>query len=383
MRPSARTLPGGAHAALFAALCAAALAAALSCGGAAENVHESDEVKGSACISCHTGAYLSATNPVHRNQMPESCEECHTPRSWTSANLQSHRWWPIQNKHVGVSCAQCHATGFRAGDTPKECQGCHRKDYDEASEPKHGGFPLDCAMCHTDAGFKPSVFKHGWPLDGAHATAPCAGCHVGDPARYAGTPQGCKDCHQQDADAAKSPVHQGFSTTCTDCHTTAAWRPSKVVHAWPLQGKHVLVPCSSCHTGNPPTYKGTSTDCYACHKAAADASTFPGHKTFPHSCLDCHVMSGWLSAITGLHPEAKFPLATGKHSDARIKCQDCHILARGTSALGLNTDCVGCHLGAHVGPTIDTRHAELNVPSYPAVPTSMNFCLACHPAGKK
>jgi hypothetical protein len=95
-------------------------------------------------------------------------------------------------------------------------------------------------------------------------------------------------------------------------------------------------------------------------------------------------MAGWKKgAITGLHPEASFPRTTGAHADARIKCQDCHVLARGTSAGGQNTDCVHCHVGSHVTPAIDARHAQLNVASYPVAPTTTNFCLGCHPAGKK
>jgi len=393
MHPSTTPSLGRAPAALVVAVCAAALASAFACKSEATDVHDTDEARSGACVSCHSGAYRAAANPVHTDKMPETCQDCHTTKAWSPVDLKDHPWWKIQNKHVGVTCASCHTRGYRAGDTPKDCQGCHRKDYDGAKEPKHVGYPLDCTLCHSDAGFKPSSYKHPWPIDGKHTATPCAGCHTGEPPRYKGTPTACVDCHQKDYDATKSnPLHQGQSTICTDCHTTAGWKPAHV-HEWPLEGKHVLVKCSGCHTGNPPKYKGTATDCYACHKAKADASTFPNHATFPHTCLDCHMMSGWKPAITGLHPEAAFALKTGVHSDARIKCQSCHVLAKGTSSGGQNTDCVNCHLpkaGApatlephHARPAIDTRHAQLNVAAYPAVPTTTNFCLGCHPGGIK
>jgi hypothetical protein len=320
---------------------------------------------------------------VHVDHLPNTCNDCHTTQGWSPAQVQDHFWWPLQNKHVGPACTDCHTTGFRQGDTPTDCQGCHRKDYDNATNPKHNGFPLDCKMCHTDTGFQPSTYKHPWPLDGLHATTACNLCHTGDPPRYANTPTGCADCHQKDADGAASPIHKGLSTTCTDCHTPAGWKPSSYVHPWPLQGKHVLVACVACHAGPTPVYKGTPTDCYACHKAESDASTFPGHATFPHTCLDCHQLSGWSPAITGPHPEAKFAITTGIHAAPGIGCQDCHVLAKGVSSGGANTDCIHCHLGDHIVPDIDAKHLQLAVPNYPTGLVSTNYCLTCHPTGVK
>jgi hypothetical protein len=365
---------------------AAVLASAFACGANNDDVHQTADAKSGNCVSCHQAAYQVADNPTHVSVMPQTCRDCHATNAWSPAGLTiAHTWFPLQNKHAGVDCASCHTTSFRAGETSKDCQGCHKKDYDTATDPPHAGFPIECATCHTDTGFKPASYKHDiWPLDGAHATTACAGCHTGSPARYQGTPTACADCHQKDADGATNPSHKGFPTTCADCHTAAAgWQATKYIHKWPLQGKHIIVPCNSCHTGNPPKYQGTSTDCYGCHQAAADASTFPNHNTFPHTCLDCHVMTGWSPAIGGQHPEAKFPLTTGKHADPGIKCQDCHVLEKGISAGGTNTDCVNCHLGAHVEPDIDTKHLQLAVPQYPVANGTTNFCLACHPAGTK
>ncbi len=306
-------------------VCAVAMGAAFACSSPASDVHESDGVKGKACISCHSGAYTAAAHPVHLNLMPQTCQDCHNTKAWVPTIVVDHHWWPIQNKHVGVSCTACHTKGFRQGDTPTDCQGCHQKDFDAVADPKHTGFfPLDCAMCHADTGFKPSSFTH---------------------------------------------------------------------NSWPLEGRHNyrVTPCASCHTGNPPVYKGTPKDCYACHQNDADKvapAKDPNHTTFPHTCLNCHLMSGWTQGppLSGLHPEAKFPIQTGAHADPRMGCLDCHRLEKGIAAGGANTDCVNCHLGSHVSPAIDAFHQSPDggapVPGYPQGASTTNFCLQCHQQGQ-
>lgn len=405
----ASVLNGRAHAALVAAVGIAVLAAAFACSRQ-PNVHDTDEAKQSPCITCHLAGYNTAANPVHVNSMPDTCQDCHDTQAWSPAQVQNHFWWALQNKHVGPACTDCHTKGFKKGDTATDCQGCHQKDYDGATNPKHTGFPTDCTLCHADTGFQPSTFKHPWPLDGAHGTTPCASCHTGNPPRYKGTPTGCSDCHQKDADGAASPIHKGLSTTCTDCHTPAAWKPSSYVHTWPLQGKHVLVACVGCHAGPTPVYKGTTTDCYTCHKNDFDVVAPPkksNHPTFPHTCQDCHQMSGWAPAIDGPHPDSVCPdhqgrpcfkISTGAHATIGIACQDCHILAKGVSQAGSNTDCIHCHLGdpnnagslhGHVSPVIDSWHLAPDggapVPNYTTFSSqgSTNFCLSCHEDGTR
>jgi hypothetical protein len=304
--------------------CAVGIAAAFACGRT-EDVHDSSDAKGKPCLSCHTGAYTAARNPVHVDRLPTTCQDCHSTKGWVPTTATDHPWWPIQNKHVGVSCTACHTKGFRAGDTPKDCVGCHRKDYEGAPLHFPNGvetYPLDCAMCHADTGFKPSTFKHPWEL----------------------------------------------------------------------VGRHIVTPCASCHKGTPPTYKGTPTDCYACHQADFDQrapAKNPSHTTFPKTCLNCHLMSGWVQGppLSGLHPEASFPLTTGKHADPRIACLDCHKLEKGPAMGGANTDCVNCHLGSHVVPAIDAYHLKTpdggTVVGYQAGAATTNFCLGCHTKGQR
>jgi hypothetical protein len=318
---------------LAAVACAAALGAAFACSRPLD-VHESDEAKGKPCISCHSGAYTAAATHVVGHNV-QTCQDCHATTGWVPATSKDHPW-PIQNKHVGVTCVACHTKGFAVGDTPKDCLGCHRKDYEASQSPKHvvngaDQYPLDCLMCHADTGFKPSPWKHAWPLVGRHFIAPCAGCH----------------------------------------------------------------------SGTPPTYKGTTTDCYQCHKNDAD-NVAPGknplHTSFPHVCLNCHLMSGWTQGppLAGLHPESSFPIAAGVHSSAAgdggqvpIVCLDCHKLEKGLAAGGANTDCLNCHVGGadhHVSPAIDARHQKTpdggTVAGYPQGASATNFCLTCHSRGQ-
>lgn len=351
MQPFQLSLRATSRALWLAAACSAALGAAFACSRRSD-VHESDEAVGKPCISCHSAAYNAAVNPRHVNALPQTCQDCHGTKAWVPATSADHPYWPILNKHVGVACAACHTKGYKVGDTPKDCVGCHRKNYESAQNPNAGGFtshvangvdqyPLDCAMCHADTGFTPSPWKHLPEL-----------------------PPGLL------------PVGEGADGG--------------------LVGRHFNAPCAGCHTGAPPIYKGTpnDSDCYRCHQGDADnraPAKNPNHTTFPHTCLDCHLMSGWTQGgpLSGLHPEAKFPLQTGKHADPGIHCRDCHKLEKGLASGGANTDCVNCHLGGvdhHVSPAIDAYH--LNPPDggtvagYPQGAPTTNFCLGCHAQGQ-
>jgi hypothetical protein len=354
MPPFQLLLPARARALWIAIACAAALGAAFACTSRSD-VHESDEAKGKPCFSCHSGAYNAAVNPRHVDSLPQTCQDCHSTKAWVPSTATDHPYWPILNKHVGVSCVACHNKGFKVGDTPKDCVGCHRKDYDAPKDPNAGGFtshfsngvdefPLDCAMCHSDMGFKPSTWRH---LPDFPSTL-------------------LPEAEQADGG---------------------------------LAGRHFNAPCVGCHTAKPPTYKGTPTDseCYRCHKDDADMrgpAKNPTHPSFPHTCQDCHLMSGWAQgpALSGLHPVAPrdggipFPL-TDTHKG--ILCRDCHKLEKGKPFAGANTDCLHCHVGGvdhHATPAIDARHLDGGTTAaYLAAQgtAATNFCLTCHDRGQK
>lgn len=363
-----------------AVLLAVGAAVGVSACGKVVDVHETEQVKGTPCVTCHRSAFLAATNPKHEGVMPETCEKCHTTTHWVPASAGDHEWFALRNKHVPVACAQCHTKGYAPGATPKECVGCHQRDYDEAKSPRHTGMSTTCIECHDDRGWKPSTYAHEWPLNGAHKSTACPSCHTGTPPRYEGTPETCVGCHQKDYDGAKEPPHTGLETNCTKCHNEVAWKPSTFKHSWVLDGAHLKIACSSCHVGTPPVYKGTAKACVSCHLDDYQRSTFPGHSTFSQSCEQCHGRVAWKPALNGAHPENKFPIKTGAHSRASITCTSCHNPMLGTSAGGKNTDCVGCHTGEHTRAKMDEKHKEER--DYPLGPAAPNFCLKCHPNGK-
>lgn len=261
----------------------------------------------------------------------------------------------------------------------EDCIACHQAEYAAATTPPHAGvMPTTCGSCHTQTAWSPAKFAHTWPLVGAHAKTGCQKCHLGEPPVYAGTPQACVGCHQPSYDYAvgKHPEHQAFPKTCETCHNQIAWLPaSPVEHPFPLLGAHASAPCTGCHVGG--VYKGTPKDCWSCHQSDFQASPYPGHQGFSHVCSDCHTTVAWKPA-TGGHPEAKFPIAIGKHSG--IACNDCHDPKLGPTSKS-NVSCTGCHTGAHADAKMDEVHAD--EPDYPQNTTSVSFCLDCHPTGMK
>lgn len=261
-----------------------------------------------------------------------------------------------------------------------DCILCHVTEYESVVTPPHMDLGwTDCWQCHVETAWLPAVpLQHDWyPLRFRHAETPCASCHTGDPAVWAGTPTTCVGCHQADYDAALNPPHVGMPTDCAICHVEVGWRPSTFVHAWPLENAHAAAPCASCHAGNPAVWAGTPTTCVGCHLDDYDTSPYPGHSSFPTTCNDCHGTKTWTPALEGAHPENAFPITRGAH--APFECTDCHDPDRGPSAGGANTSCVGCHTGEHARASTDADHA--NVSNYPFNTTRVNFCLDCHPRG--
>ncbi len=284
---------------------------------------------------------------------------------------------------VGLGVGAC---GKVSGDDPnhvkvssQDCVTCHRSEYEATTKPPHvGTMPETCGVCHTQTEWVPAKFQHPWPLVGAHLAAGCPSCHVGSPPVYKGTPKECVACHKADYDSSPYPGHQAFPVTCSDCHSTLAWKPaSPVAHPFPLDGAHASIPCESCHVGNPQVFQGTPNTCVGCHKADYDASPYPNHQTFSTSCTDCHNTTAWKPATGGGHPENKFSI-TGKHN---MPCNDCHNPALGTQNSKDNTDCVGCHTGEHSRSKVDGQHKDVG--KYPTGTAPANFCLDCHPSGKK
>jgi hypothetical protein len=131
-------------------------------------------------------------------------------------------------------------------------------------------------------------------------------------------------------------------------------------------------------------------DCGACHLRDYQSTNQPSHVALLdqgydfslESCPKCHGNQQWRPPENpGLHPDADFLISSGPHHPDLVACADCHDPTLDeTSSEGLNTNCVGCHTGAHILPIMDDVHK--NDPEYPIGDPRVNFCLDCHDDGR-
>lgn len=320
------------------------------------------------CYACHQPDYDGSGNPSHAAAgLGTTCVTCHTTSAWRPSNYDHSTppaSYPLTGGHRAVDCVACHTTGYVG--TSSECYACHRADYETAADPNHvaGGFPTDCATCHTPTTWQQSSFDHNrtaFPLTGAHASQTCTQCHASG---YTGTPTDCYACHQTDYAATTDPDHaaSNIPTTCVVCHSTSAWNPAEFDHnttRFQLTGAHRNATCAACHSSG---YTGTPMDCYACHQADYAGTTDPNHVTanIPTTCVTCHSTTAW-SPATFDHNTTAFPL-TGAHRNAT--CAACH----SSGYTGTPTDCYACHQTDYQ-QTSNPNHAAASFPT---------TCTTCH-----
>jgi hypothetical protein len=326
------------------------------------------------CYACHTADFVNSNNPPHvQLGLPRDCGTCHNTTDWNNAlfdhALYGH--YPLTGFHATMPCTSCHTDNNYSGSLPTACYGCHKADYNNATNPPHKGFPTDCTQCHNTSSWTGTTFNHNstsFPLTGAHVTVPCAGCHTNN--NYNGSlPTACYGCHQADFTGTTNPPHvsSGFPTDCSQCHNTTSWTTSTFNHnntSFPLTGAHTNVPCASCHTNN--NYgPSVPTACVNCHQADFNGTTNPPHVAagFPIDCTICHSTTNW-TASTFNHATTSFPL-TGFH--ATMQCVQCHTSAT-TYNGSLPTLCYGCHQADYNGTT-NPVHAAAGFPT---------TCDTCH-----
>jgi hypothetical protein len=240
----------------------------------------------------------------------------------------------------------------------QECVSCHK--------PSHKApFGRLCVTCHATiqwVGLPRSVGlsshpRTAYPLTGKHDAVDCAACHkpsVPRDARYRQLAFGrCADCH---SDQHRGEFQKADRGECAPCHTTTGFTPTRFgtnAHAstrFPLVGKHVASPCSSCHTGPRPRLSLA-----VAKQACADCHQNPHGDQFAKEmsqggCAHCHAPTGWrLPKIE----HNTWPL-TGAHATAA--CDSCHHptaedrkAARGASYRGVPRNCGGCHDDIHLG----------------------------------
>ena len=324
-----------------------------------------------ACYSCHQSDFKTPVINHVSAGFPTTCESCHTMDTWFNARFDHLKFtgYALTGAHATLPCTACHINNLYAG-TPATCYGCHSTDYIGSKNPPHVqlGLPHDCATCHSTVDWLNAKFDHtlyaNYPLTGAHATVPCASCHVNN--NYVNTPTACYSCHQADFTGATSPNHviAGFPTDCTLCHTTSAWSPSTFNHSsvFALTGAHATVPCTQCHTNN--NYTTLPTNCFGCHQADWNGTNNPSHVAagFPTTCDTCHTTTNWVNVNFNHALYANYPL-TGVH--ATLTCIQCHT---NNSYTNPPTACYSCHQADFNGTT-NPNHVSSGFPT---------DCSICH-----
>ena len=296
------------------------------------------------CAACHKDPHLGQVGP--------NCERCHglETKGW-KADLFDHSRakFVLAGKHETVPCARCHAketgtfptgsgTAVRLTGISMECRACHK-------DPHLGQLSPRCETCHDAASFRIEKYTHPKKKEtaeffvGKHATIACTACHFketlgypegrGTAVRYS-VPVSCAHCHED--------VHHGaLGRDCASCHNAVLWRTaSRAFHktaAFTLEGKHLTVPCASCHVKG--VLKGTPTGCFDCHWIRKPDDRF---KTkLGSDCQTCHRPIAW-TAVTWTHAAATgFTLETPHKT---LDCESCH---KRQVFPGTPQDCYSCH----------------------------------------
>ena len=186
-------------------------------------------------------------------------------------------------KHETAKCGDCHKS-FNYKEAPKDCYSCHQRD--DKHEGQEG---KSCQTCHNEKGWKPAaLFDHGltrFPLLGKHAPVECKSCHASP--RFKDAKLDCYSCHVKDDKHKKT-----LGTLCEQCHNAKSWKAWDFDHdkrtKFVLDGKHVGVACSACHTRPMEGKVVSSSTCVSCH---AKDDVHDG--SYGKACQQCHVSSSW------------------------------------------------------------------------------------------
>lgn len=349
-----------------------------------------------SCESCHSDPH--AGEAVLAGQEVD-CSACHRVEGFApstySAKQHASSPYPLEGRHATVACAKCHAKAPPARGQPpvarlrvpfEQCSNCHADSHagQLAARPGRGA----CEGCHIVSGFAPSTFARSShdslrvTLDGAHAELPCRTCHGGqrtglpaplshDSLGSAGVavalPAGCASCHVDPHAGRYTPGGPGpTSADCTTCHSTTAFRPSRLGardhdrFGVPLEGAHQAVACVECHeelraapaTGTLllsargvrpfPSKSPAVRTCATCHEDP-HGDQFGTRKA---TCEACHGLDAFAPAARFDHDrDATFALR-GAH--ATVPCAKCHVArdsagVRSVTYRPLDARCESCH----------------------------------------
>jgi len=107
--------------------------------------------------------------------------------------------------------------------------------------------------------------------------------------------------------------HGRLNLPCRNCHTVSGWKVIRAVPefdhgktGFPLQGLHLSVSCTQCHTKL--VFANTGTGCADCH---ADVH----RRQMGSNCARCHSVTGWQVTLRAVgNHENRFPLTPRRWS---------------------------------------------------------------------
>jgi len=371
------------------------------------------------CMSCHTSAWQTTQtiggnvpNHVASNfpQTATACATCHPITTWADGKFDHNATgFPLTNSHQLApagkvqQCTDCHIGGnYTLNIQPTDCGNsqCHLTTWQQTNNPTHSSAgavfaAANCSNCHNTVSWTTATFDHsttGWPLTGAHATTPCANCHVNNNYNFTSANADCYGCHQDKYNstatmggAVPNHVAAGFPTSqCSTCHTTTNWTStwSHTSTGFPLQNLHQFAPagkisaCTDCHVGNNYSLQIAPTSCgtAGCHLITWQQTNNPTHSTAGPAfalanCSNCHTTAGWGTANFD-HSVTGWAL-TGTH--LTTPCANCHVNNNYTLT-SANTDCYGCHQSTW----LSTQTMGGNVPNHVAAGFPTSLCSTCH-----
>lgn len=334
------------------------------------------------CTDCHK------TDPHHGQFANRAdggdCAACHSvsgfkPSTFGAAEHAATRF-ALRGRHSETACAKCHVPNpkgvvFRIEDTA--CSSCHRDPH--GGQFRDAPYQNRCEGCHSESGFKPSTFtpdRHAssaYPLTGAHATVPCAGCHKlsqGEaairPVPYRFSDRTCAACHTdphqgQFVTRMKAMLPGGTAAGCQACHHTSSWHDlPDFDHAstgFQLEGAHRKIPCARCHKPADPSagigsvsYAAAPRLCAGCHDDVHGGQFSSGSQTA--DCGTCHSPGRWKPSLFDHDRQSAFKLE-GAHRTA--PCMGCHkagVLPGGSTGImyrSTSRRCADCHSDVHGG----------------------------------
>jgi hypothetical protein len=278
------------------------------------------------CQSCH--------KDVHQGKFGANCNGCHNTISFKRINKGAFNHdktnFPLIGKHSLVVCESCHKHNLKTELKHENCTDCHN-DYHDSQFTINEDI-RDCKDCHSELGFRPSVFsllQHDstrFAITGAHLATPCESCHLKEEKwSFKKIGINCIDCH---ANIHEEELKEKFmfAKDCTNCHKTDSWDLINFDHnitEFKLFGKHSNISCGGCHVKQiggqkQILFRTIDSDCETCHTDIHNGQFISeNNKT---DCSRCHSFDNWKPDKFD-HNLTEFPL-DGAHKN--VDCSKCH-----------------------------------------------------------